>query len=53
MSLRDELLTLEDQQAQLKSSLEQPEGPPLLHRSVADMYREKVTGLCQSLQGDE
>jgi site-specific DNA recombinase len=53
LSIKDELLSLEARQSELKRKLAEPEAPPLLHPSVADLYREKVTGLCHALEGDE
>jgi hypothetical protein len=33
--------------------LQEPEPAPLLHASMSDVYREKVTALCTALEGDE
>jgi hypothetical protein len=48
VAIRDELMALEAKQAELKRKLEEPEAPPLLHPSVSDLYREKVSGLCHA-----
>jgi len=37
----------------LKRKVAEPEAPPLLHPSVADLYSEKVTGRCHAFEGDE
>ena len=48
--IKDELLSLESQKAQLQSRLEAPE---LLHPRMADVYRETVGGLCLPLENEE
>ena len=53
VAIKDELLALETRQAELKRQLQEPEAAPLLHPSMSDLYREKVTGLCHALEGDE
>jgi hypothetical protein len=53
LTIKDELLSLEAQQLELKRQLQAPEPQPLLHPSMADLYRTKVTSLCAALeQGD-
>ncbi len=52
-AIKDELLALEGRQIELKRRLAEPEAPPLLHPCLSDLYREKVTGLCHALEGDE
>jgi site-specific DNA recombinase len=53
LTIKDELLSLEAQQLELKRQLQAPEPKPLLHPSMADLYRTKVTSLCAALeQGD-
>src|SRR4051794_23459395 len=51
--LKDELLSQEARQDDVKRKLQEPEAPPLLHPSVADLYWEKVTGRCDALEGDD
>jgi site-specific DNA recombinase len=41
-TVKDELLSLEAQQVELKQQLQAPEPQPLLHPSMADLYRTKV-----------
>jgi hypothetical protein len=53
VSIKEELLALEARQVELQRRLTEPEAPPLLHPGVAGLYREKVNGLCQALDGDE
>jgi hypothetical protein len=53
LSIKDELLSLESQKAQLQSRLEAPEMPELLHPRMADIYREKVGSLCIALENEE
>lgn len=43
------LLALEAQQVELKRQLGGPEAPPLLHPSISDLYRQKVTHLYEAL----
>jgi site-specific DNA recombinase len=53
LTIKDELLSLEAQQLELRRRLQAPEPQPLLHPSMADLYRTKVTSLCAALeQGD-
>jgi hypothetical protein len=52
-SIKKELLALEARQAELHQKLEAPEMPELLHPRMADLYREKVSGLCEALERDE
>ena len=47
LSIKNELMSLEPRQAELKQHLEAPEMPQLLHPRMADVYREKVRTLCQ------
>jgi site-specific DNA recombinase len=53
LSIKDELLSLEARKAELQSRLEAPEMPELLHPRMADVYREKVGGLCLALESEE
>jgi site-specific DNA recombinase len=53
LSIKDELLSLESQKAQLQSRLEAPEMPELLHPRMSDVYREKVGSLCSALENEE
>jgi site-specific DNA recombinase len=53
LSIKDELLSLEARKAELQSRLEAPEIPELLHPRMADVYREKVGGLCLALEREE
>ena len=53
LSIKDELLSLKSQKAQLQSRLEAPEMPELLHPRMADVYRETVGGLCLALENEE
>jgi len=52
-SIKKELLALEVRQAELQQKLEAPEMPELLHPRMADVYREKVSGLCDALQRED
>jgi hypothetical protein len=52
-SIKKELLALEARQAELQQKLEAPEMPELLHPRMADVYREKVTTLCQALEHED
>ena len=52
-SIKNELEALEARQAELKRQVQEPEPLPLLHPSMSDLYREKVTNLCHALEGDE
>jgi site-specific DNA recombinase len=51
--IKDELLSLEARKAELQSRLDSPEMPELLHPRMADVYREKVGGLCLALESEE
>jgi site-specific DNA recombinase len=53
LSIKDELLSLEARQTELRRHLEAPEMPQLLHPRMADVYREKVTTLCNALEQEE
>jgi site-specific DNA recombinase len=53
LSIKDELLSLEARKAELQSRLNSPEIPELLHPRMADVYREKVGGLCLALEGED
>jgi site-specific DNA recombinase len=53
VAIKDELLSLEARQGELKRKLAEPEAPPLLHPSLSDLYREKVSTLCHALEGDD
>jgi hypothetical protein len=53
LSIKDELLSLEAREAELKSRLNTPEMPELLHPRMADVYREKVGSLCLALESEE
>jgi site-specific DNA recombinase len=52
LSIKDELLSLEARKAELQSRLDSPEMPEL-HPRMADVYREKVGGLCLALESVE
>ena len=52
-SIKKELLALEARQADLQQKLEAPEMPELLHPRMADVYRDKVTGLCEALERED
>ena len=52
-SIKKELLVLEARQAELQEKLEAPEMPELLHPRMADVYRERVTTLCQALEHED
>ena len=43
VSIKNELLSLEARQTELRRHLEAPEMPQLLHPRMADVYRQKVT----------
>jgi len=45
VSIKNELLSLEARQTELRRHLEAPEMPQLLHPRMADVYRQKVTSL--------
>ena len=53
VTIKSELLALEARQADLQRQVQEPAPPALLHPSMSDLYREKVTGLCMALEGDE
>jgi site-specific DNA recombinase len=53
VSIKDELLSLEARKAELRSRLDAPEMPELLHPRMADVYREKVASLCRGLESEE
>jgi site-specific DNA recombinase len=53
LSIKDELLSLEARKVALQSRLEALEMPELLHPRMADVYREKVGGLCLALESEE
>jgi len=53
VSIKSELLSLEARQTELQRHLEAPEMPQLLHPRMADVYREKVTSLCDALEHAE
>ncbi len=53
VSIKNELLALEGRQTELRGQLEAPEMPQLLHPRMADVYRDKVTGLCNALEHEE
>jgi hypothetical protein len=53
LSIKDELLALEAQKAELQSRLDAPEMPELLPPRMADVYREKVGSLRLALKGEE
>src|SRR3954468_14013626 len=53
LTVKDELASLESKRVDLQRHLQSPEPQPLLHPTMADLYRTKVTGLCAALeQGD-
>ena len=52
-SIKKELLALEARQAELQQKLEAPEMPELLHPRMADVYRERVSGLCEALERED
>ena len=52
-SVRKELLALEARQAELQQKLEAPEMPEPLHPRMADVYRERVSGLCEALEPED
>jgi hypothetical protein len=52
-SIKKELLALEARQVELQEKLEAPEMPELLHARMADVYREKVSKLCQALEHED
>jgi site-specific DNA recombinase len=49
-AVKEELQKLESRQAELRLRLDAPEMPELLHPKMADVYRDKVTRLCEALQ---
>ncbi|HEX5107178.1 MAG TPA: zinc ribbon domain-containing protein [Vicinamibacterales bacterium] len=53
LSIKDELMSLEARKAELQSRLNAPEMPELLHPRMADVYRDKVGGLCSALENEE
>ncbi len=53
LSIKDELLSLEARKAELKSRVEAPEMPELLHARMSDVYREKVGSLCLALENED
>jgi site-specific DNA recombinase len=54
LSIKDELMRLEDRKTNLERSIEQdPDTRPLLHAGMADLYRQKVAALCESLTCEE
>jgi hypothetical protein len=53
LSIKNELMSLEARQAELKQHLEAPKMPPLLHLRMADVYREKVRTLCHALEHED
>jgi hypothetical protein len=53
LSIKDELLTLEARKADLRTRLDAPEMPELLHPRMADVYCEKVGSLCLALESEE
>jgi site-specific DNA recombinase len=53
LSIKDELLSLEERKAKLQSRLEAPEMPELLHPRMSDVYRERVGSLCLALESEE
>lgn len=52
-SIRDEMASLEARKADLQARLAAPEMPQLLHPAMADVYREKVTSLCEALEHED
>ena len=49
-----EIKTLDARRKELQAQLENAdEPPPLLHREMADLYRQKVTTLAQALEHSE
>jgi hypothetical protein len=53
LSIKDNLLKLEARKAELHSRLDAPEMPELLHRRMADVYRENVGSLSRALESEE
>ena len=53
LSIKDELLAVEARKAELRSRLNDPEMPELLHPRMSDVYREKVRSLCRGLESEE
>lgn len=49
-SIKNELFALEARQAELQQKLDAPEMPALLHPRMAEVYRAKVSGLCEALE---
>lgn len=52
-AIKKELLALEAREAELQQKLEAPEMPELLHPRMADVYRERVSKLCQALEHED
>src|SRR5262249_34962495 len=52
-SIKEKLHSLEARRTKLKGEVEAPEMPHLLHPRMADMYREKVSALCQGLDAED
>lgn len=52
-SIREEIASLEAKKADLQAPLAAPEMPQLLHPTMADVYREKVTSLCEALEHED
>jgi site-specific DNA recombinase len=53
LSIKNELMSLEARQAELKQHLEAPEMPQLLDPGMADVYRKKVRSLCRALEHED
>src|SRR4051794_23796530 len=53
IAIKDELLALELREGELKRKVAEPEARRLLHASVSDLYRQRVSGLRHALEGDE
>src|SRR5690606_32343397 len=52
LSIKNELLALEARQADLSRQGDATEMPQLLHPRMSDVYRERVTTLCEALQDE-
>ena len=52
LSIKNELLKLEARQAELNRRADDAELPQLLHPRMSDVYRERVTTLCEALQDE-
>ena len=52
-TIKKELLDLEARQAELQQKFETPEMPELLHPRMADVYRDRVCGLCEALERED